>query len=471
MANPTPSLDRLASLDAEGKRKFIYPADVKGRLNTIRRVVFAVLGTVLVGLPWVNVAGRPAVLLDIPRRQFFLFGKIFFATDAWMLFFVVSGLGFTLLAATAVFGRVWCGFACPQTVFVDGWYRKIERWIEGTREERIKLEKAPWGLSKIAKKTAKHALYVISSLAIAHAILGFFFPVRTLFSMVIAGPGQHLEAFVWTMAVAGLFYFDFGWFREQFCIIMCPYGRLQSALTDEDTINVAYDVKRGEPRGKLKVLGNGDCVDCKRCVNVCPTGIDIRQGLQLECIGCTACMDACDEIMVKVGKPVGLIRMASERNLAGEKTRWIRPRTIAYAVAGLVGLTVATFAIGGEKGFSATVLRPTGAPYAVDDGTIRNVVRLRLANKAGTQTTLRIDPAATKATLVIPQREVVVPPMGTVEVPLIATVPTSAFEGDFDMELSVHPVGVTSAEVVHARFMGPMTHHEHHEREHHDEHH
>jgi cytochrome c oxidase accessory protein FixG len=450
--DPTPTLDELASLHADGSRRYVHPADVRGPHDRIRRVVFAVLLLVLLGLPWVQIGGHPAILLDIPHRQFFLLGEGYNAQDAWLLFFLLTGVGFGLVSVTTLFGRVWCGYACPQTVLIDGVFRRIERLIEGPREARLKLERAPWGPEKIARKATKQVLFLGVSTIVAHAVLGYFFPIRSLLSIIAQGPRAHLEAFAWTTGVTALVYFDFGWFREQFCVIMCPYGRLQSALTDRDTIQVGYDAKRGEPRGKLKVLNSGDCVDCRRCIHVCPTGIDIRQGLQLECIGCTACIDACDEVMVKVGRSKGLIRYDSERGFAGEKTRIWRPRTMAYLVAGFLGLAAASLAFHLHQSFEVNLLRsPT--PYSVEDGEVRNVLRLHLVSK-GSAATYQIEalgPASNR--VVISRPSVDLSGSGSVEIPVIVHVPLAEFQGAFPVQIRIR--GPHSERVVSTSFMGP----------------
>jgi cytochrome c oxidase accessory protein FixG len=413
-----------------------------------------VLLVVLLGTPWVQIGGRPAILLDIPHRQFFLLGQSYNAQDAFLLFFLLTGVGFALALTTSLFGRIWCGFACPQTVLVDGVFRRIERWIEGPREARIKLDRAPMSAGKALRKIAKHSIFAILSLLLAHVLLGYFFPIRELGAMLLRGPRLHLEAFVWTTCFAGLVYFDCAWFREQFCVIMCPYGRLQSALTDRDTLVIGYDVKRGEPRGKLKVLGNGDCVDCKRCVTVCPTGIDIRQGLQLDCIGCGACVDACDEVMLKVEKPKGLIRFDSERGFAGEKTRFVRPRTIGYVAAGAVGLAVFAFSLASRGGFESSLLRPMAAPYTVEGGELRNVLRLRLVSKRSSTASFHIEPVSQpELSVVVSQPDVSLPALGSIEIPVIATMPVASFHGSFPLQLRVSQGG--SERLVSVQLLGP----------------
>lgn len=451
---PAPSLDSLASLDADGRRRVIHPADVRGPLTRLRWLAYAVLLAILAGMPWLRIGGHPAILLDIPHRQFWVLGAAFNDQDAFLLFFLFSGVGFGLLVTTAIAGRLWCGFACPQTVLVEGLYRRIERRIEGPREARIKLAAAPWTPGKAARKTLKHALFVALSLALAHVVLGYFVPIRSLLAVLAAGPRQSPEAFAWTMAIAALLYVDGAFFREQFCVIMCPYGRLQSALTDEDTFVVGYDVQRGEPRGKLKVLNSGDCIDCRRCVAVCPTGIDIRQGLQLDCIGCGACADACDEVMGKVHRPLGLIRLDSGRAFAGQPRRTWRPRLALYAVAALLGLGVATFALVTRGSFEASLLRASGTPYAIDGDEVRNLLRLRLASKLSDEATFAIEPVARPGqSIVVTRPEVSLPTLGSVEIPVMVTVRRERYHGPEPIELRVRQG--SHASTVRATLLGP----------------
>ncbi len=288
------------SILSDGRRKKIVPADVRGRFDRARKIVFAALIALWIALPWVKINGAPAVFLDMDARRFFLFGMTFNAQDTWLLFFLLSGVGFGLVYLTALAGRAWCGWACPQTVFLEGVYRRIERLIEGPREKHLRRDSGPLTPGRVVRKIAKHAAFLVASVLIAHIVLAYFVSLPRELAMVRQSPGAHLEAFVWATAIAALLYGNFSWFREQLCVVLCPYGRLQSVLLDEDSLVVGYDATRGEPRGK-KGKAEGDCVDCNRCVVVCPTGIDIRNGLQMDCVACTACIDACDDIMVKGG--------------------------------------------------------------------------------------------------------------------------------------------------------------------------
>jgi cytochrome c oxidase accessory protein FixG len=317
--------DKASSLKPDGSRNWVYPADVEGRFDRLRKITFTILVGILIALPILKVRGNPAVFLDVQHRRFYLFGGVFNAQDFWLVFFLLTGVGFGLIYITALWGRIWCGYACPQTVFLEGVFRPIERWIEGPRTERMKRNAGPMSFDKLWRKTLKHVIYLLAAFGIAHIILAYFISIPRLWDMMLHRPGEHPEAFGWAASLTAAMYFNFWWFREQLCLIVCPYGRLQSVLTDADSLVIGYDLKRGEPRGKANTEGVGDCVDCKRCVVVCPTGIDIRNGLQLDCVGCARCVDACDDVMLKLKRPAGLIRYDSYNGLHGEPRRVLRP--------------------------------------------------------------------------------------------------------------------------------------------------
>jgi cytochrome c oxidase accessory protein FixG len=445
------------ALPPTGRRQEIHPADVKGRFHTARLVVFALLIATWIALPVVEIGGNPAVFLDVDGRRFFLFGMTFNSQDAWLLFFLLTGVGFGLVYATALAGRVWCGWACPQTVFLEGVFRRIERWVEGPREKRVRRNAGPWTLDKLARKSVTQVLYVLASLAVAHVFLSYFVSIPKAFEMVRHSPAMHPEAFVWVVALTTAFYLNFAWFREQLCVVLCPYGRLQSALLDEHSLVVGYDVRRGEPRGKKGTAGAGDCVDCKRCVVVCPTGIDIRNGVQMECLACTQCIDACDEIMDRLGRPRGLIRYDSQDGLAGKPRRIVRPRVVLYSVLLVVGAVVALLATRRRTDFEATLLRLPGEPYTLEDGQVRNAMQLHLVNKRADVETYRIEVERVDTmTVVLPMERVAVQPMSSTRVPLFLTVPRDGFRAEFPVRVHVVREADAHDEVTTgAPFLGP----------------
>ena len=400
MGKTLPVLENQASsLNRDGSRNFVQPADVKGPWTTSRNIVFAVLMLIYLILPFVEIGGHPAVFLDFPHRRFYLFGGTFNAQDFWMMFFLLTGLAFTIIILTTIWGRVWCGYACPQTVFMEGVYRRVERWIEGPRNVRIKRNKGPWNVDKIWRKTLKHSLFILLSLFFSHFFLSYFISLPALVDMIGRPPSEHMEAFAWMAGMSLFLYGNFAWFREQLCLIICPYGRLQSTMTDKDTKVVLYDTGRGEPRGKAKkkkgepAEERGDCIDCGRCVQVCPTGIDIRNGLQLECIGCYACVDACDAVMEKVKKPKGLVRYDSLNSLDGETKSVLRPRLAIYAAIIIAWAGGLTYAVTHRESFEANLLRTNGGvPFVLDDGYVQNMINLHVVNKTDEAQTYHIVP-------------------------------------------------------------------------------
>jgi cytochrome c oxidase accessory protein FixG len=457
MARHLPIVEMRSSIRTDGVRLTVHPADLKGRFHNLRRVFFAVLMAVYVALPWVTVGGRPAVLLDLAARRFYLFGALFNAQDVWLIFFLLSGIGFALVAVTTVLGRVWCGYACPQTVYLEGVFRPIQRLIEGSREKRMRREAGDWTFDRAWRRVLLWSIYAVISAAIAHVFLGYFTPIRGLGQMIAAGPGASPEAFAWTTAITAVMFFNFAWFREQTCVVICPYGRLQSVMTDPDTVVIGYDEKRGEPRGHAKkgekAEGAGDCVDCNRCVVVCPTGIDIRNGLQLDCIGCSRCIDACDEVMDKLHRPRGLVRYDTYQGLHHEPRRFLRPRLALYAVLGLMGIVASTLAFRRHTPFEANLLRLNGAPYVLDGDTVRNAYSIHVVNKQSR----RVTETRAGETFVIPFPRLTLEPLAGSTAPVFVTLEAARFHGDFAVRLRVRPEGMAPEEtrVIEAPFLGP----------------
>jgi cytochrome c oxidase accessory protein FixG len=441
------------ALRGDGKREFIVPADVHGRFSRLRSLIFALLLVIYAALPWIEVGGHPAVFLDVQHRVFYLFGASFNAQDTWLTFFLISGVGFLLIVLTALWGRVWCGYACPQTVFLEGIYRRVERLIEGPKNRRAAREKAGPSLALVSRKALKHAAFLAISLLVAHVFLSYFVSIPRLFEMMQQAPREHPEAFAWVFGISALVHFNYVWFREQTCLVICPYGRLQSVLTDADSIVIGYDERRGEPRGKAKSAQAGDCVDCGRCVAVCPTGIDIRNGLQLECIGCTACVDACDEIMDRLERPRGLIRYDSQNGLSGAPKRMLRPRLYLYAALGALGLIVASFALASRDPFEANLLRLPGAPFVLQsDGRVRNTLELHLVNKQAHEVRFQLIPAANaELEFAVSAPEITLGPMAERRVPLFVIAPADGKPRQVVLEVRAHD----EARSVAAAFAAP----------------
>ncbi len=462
MSRHLPIVETRSSIRTDGTRNTVHPADVSGRFDTARKLLFAVLLVVYIATPWVTIGGHPAVLLDLQQRHFYLFGAVFNAQDVWMVFFILSGVGFALVSLTTLAGRLWCGYACPQTVFLESLFRPLQRFIEGPRERRIRREQGPWDFDRAWRRALLWLVYLVAAAGIAHVFLGYFVPVRSLGEMIKAGPSASPEAFAWTVAMTGVMFFNFAWFREQTCLVVCPYGRLQSVLTDPDTIVIGYDDQRGEPRGRSKgrekAEGAGDCVDCNRCFVVCPTGIDIRNGLQLDCVGCARCIDACDEVMDKLERPRGLVRYDSLKGLSHEPRRFLRPRLYLYAVLGLMGIIASTVAFRRHTPFEANLLRLTGAPYTLDAGAVRNAYDIHLVNKQNRRVTFTIEPErAAGVSFLIPITSVTLEPFGGSNAPVFVTVPEASFHGDFQVRLRVRGEGLRPEDtrVIVAPFLGP----------------
>ncbi|MCC9600597.1 cytochrome c oxidase accessory protein CcoG [Stieleria sp. JC731] len=371
----------LSTLERDGSRRWLRPKLATGYWWQKRRVVAYLLMVIFVAIPHLKVNGKPLILLDIAARQFTILGRTFLPTDTLLLALLMLTVFVSIVLMTAVAGRVWCGWACPQTVYMEFLFRPIDRLFEGTKGKGGKPRR---GLSGVLH-VARFAVYFVLCAFLAHTFLAYFVGVERLSEWVRRSPIEHPIPFFVMVFTVGLMLFDFMFFREQLCLIACPYGRFQSVMLDEQSMVVAYDHVRGEPRKKGKHREDekvGDCVDCNQCVVVCPTGIDIRKGLQMECINCTQCIDACDSVMEKVGSPTGLIRYSSQDSIAGKVRRMFRARTIIYPLILLGLLTGLVFAISSKSGFDSRIIRQGGAPFTLLQSLdVSNQFRLRLVNR------------------------------------------------------------------------------------------
>ncbi len=454
-----PDLDTLFSINTDGSRNMLQPADVRGRWHTRKNVIFALLIAFYVIVPWIRLDGTPILRFDVPNRTAYIVGNTYTREDFFLVFFLITGFGFALFALTSLLGRVWCGYACPQTVFLEGVYRRVEIWIEGDHHARRKRNTGPWTFDKLWRKSAKQLAFIVLTFGITHTLLAYFMPVEEMLPAIVRGPSGHWVAFWWTFALSALIYFDFAWFREQFCVIICPYGRLQSALIDDDSVVIGYDEKRGEPRGP-KGRVEGACIDCGSCVNVCPTGIDIRNGLQLECIGCTNCVDACDSIMTQIGRPTGLIRYDSARGFQGLGHRWLRPRVLLYAVLALVGLTVFLLTASHRTSFEATSLRARGMPYTLEESRIQNLFTIHLQNKSANKAEYKLEPFVVRPSdpaveWRVSSEEVEIDPLGEATVSIFAFVQRSAWRSAFQVAVKVSDEESKEVQTVELTFQGP----------------
>ncbi len=373
--------------------------------------------------------GHPMIQLDVQHRCFYLFGSTFNSQDVWLVLLLALSFLFALLFVTAWKGRVWCGWACPQTVFLEGLYRPIERFFDGPREVRLRLAAAPWTASKVAKRLGKYSVFLFLSAVIAHTATALFVSPAELALMLVEGPSHHWEAFGLTLGFTAVLMFNFSWFREQFCVVLCPYGRLQSVLHGSNSVTVAYRTARGEPRGKVLKAPSapiGDCIDCNRCVAVCPTGIDIRNGLQMECLACTACIDACDEMMDKVQRPRGLIAFASQNEIQGLPQQAWSPRLILYASLAATPMVGLGISLAMRVPFEANVIRPRGAmPFAVDREFIRNAFEIHVFNKnpARARFHIEVNGVPPDAQVVIGTRDIELESLRDALVPISVSIP------------------------------------------------
>lgn len=416
--------DSLSSIDAKGKRKWIYPKMPKGWFYDKRKIVSYFLIAFLFAGPFIKIGDEPLLMINILARKFVILGQPFWPQD-----FVYFGLGMIafivfIILFTVIYGRLFCGWVCPQTIFMEMVFRRIEYWIEGSDSQQKKLNQAPWTKDKIIKKTSKHLIFFAISFLIGNTFLAYIIGIDELKLLVTAPLSENLGSFAAMVIFSFMFYFVFSYMREQVCVAVCPYGRLQGVLLDKNSIAVMYDFERGEPRGRIKKerkkaksnpiapqgvkIDNplldiqnmvnaatqdttvevsaepvlGDCVDCGLCVKVCPTGIDIRNGTQLECVNCTACIDACDEVMVKVDRPTGLIRYASYNMIAEKKAFEFTPRMKAYTVVLTLLMGVLFMSLSLRSDMEVTILRAPGMLYQeVDANTVSNLYTFQIVNK------------------------------------------------------------------------------------------
>ena len=375
----------VGEIDLYQRREKIYTRKIEGYFQRLRLYTGwpLLLGYLL--LPWFNLNGNQAVLFDLPARKFHILGLTFWPQDFPMLAFLLIIAAFALFAVTTFAGRIWCGYTCPQTVWTSI-FMWLEQKTEGSRNQRIKLDKASWSFEKLARKVGKHGSWLFVGFVTGFTFVGYFYPIKDLLFALAS-----FEVSGWALFWIGFFtvatYINAGWLREQVCMYMCPYARFQSVMFDQDTLIVSYDKKRGDPRGSRKrsadlaELGLGECIDCELCVQVCPTGIDIRNGLQYECIGCALCVDACDSIMDKMEYPRGLIRYTSEHQLEGGTTHWLRPRIIGYVVVLSLMVGVFWYNMLARIPLELTIIRDRNQLYVTtDSGAIDNIYTLQLVN-------------------------------------------------------------------------------------------
>ncbi len=455
--------DHLATMDKKGKRLWVYPKKPKGRFTNYRSVVSYALLLILIGGPFIKIAGQPLLLLDIIERRFIIFGQVFWPQDSFLFAIgMITSIVFIILF-TVVFGRIFCGWICPQTIFMEGVFRKIEYWIEGDYMAQKKLDKRPWDKEKILKKSSKHLIFILISAIIMHTFMAYLVGVEKMQEIIREGPTESAGGFIAMIVLTGLFYGVFSRLREQVCTTICPYGRLQGVLLDRQSIVVAYDHARGEQRGKFRkgeereTLGTGDCIDCKQCVYVCPTGIDIRNGTQLECVNCTACIDACDSIMDRIGKPRGLVRYASEQNIADKQPFSFTGRMSAYSIllVALIGILVSLLII--RSDFETTILRTPGMMYQErEDGMITNLYQLKMVNKTNEGKNIHLELLEPSGEVVMVGSDIRLEAQGIGEGAFFVAIdPNNLEKMSTKITIGVHGDGEL-VEKVKTKFLGPV---------------
>jgi cytochrome c oxidase accessory protein FixG len=458
--------DHLSTADKEGHRQWLYPRKVSGRFFRARTWLSWLLLAVMFGGPFISIQGEPLLLMNVVERKFVVLGQVFWPQDG-----VILAVGllvfFTGIAIfTAVYGRLWCGWTCPQTVLMEMVFRKIEYAIEGDAHQQRALARAPWTLSKLCKKVGKQVIFFVASFIVGNTLLAYIIGKDELFQIITDNPANHVAGLTIMLLFTLVFYLIFARFREQACTFICPYGRFQSTLLDENSIVVAYDYKRGEKRGIRKrsqtpesrrQAGQGDCIACNQCVTVCPTGIDIRDGTQMECVNCTACIDACDTVMDKIKRPRGLIRYASLNGIERGEHLKITPRLVIYSIIIVVLIGLETFLVFTRSDVQTTLLRAPGALFQqMPDGRFSNLYTIKLVNKTARAIPVQLKLENTKGDiLLMGETNLVVPPRKLAESPLLIELDRSEMKpGETPLVVGVY-TGGKKLETLNTAFIGP----------------
>jgi len=459
--------NELASVHKDGRRKWVYARQPHGRYYRARTWLSWGLLAFLFGAPFVTFRGQPLILLNILERRFVLFGVVFWPQDFYLVVLIALTVLVTLALSTAAVGRVWCGWLCPQTIFLEMLFRKIEYVIEGSAAQQLRRDKAPWTADTAWRKGLKHAIFFVLSFVIANVFLAYIIGEAALVAIITDPPSEHLAGLFAITIFSLLFYGVFARFREQACTLACPYGRVMSALIDRDTITVTYDAVRGEPRGRLArprttetpdpAARRGDCIDCAQCVTVCPTGIDIRNGIQLECVNCTACMDACDDVMQRLQRPTGLIRLTSHNAIQTGAAHWLTTRVKAYAAVWVVLLAAAVTLVAARPAADVLILREPGLLFAeLDNDELANFYSVQVINRLATSRQFdyrAVEPAGATVAALGPIAEA--PPNSLVEGRLVLRVPRSALAGaSTPVRIEVRSEGEI-VQTVASSFLGP----------------
>ncbi|MEM9858221.1 MAG: cytochrome c oxidase accessory protein CcoG [Bacteroidota bacterium] len=456
--------DTIATVDESGKRIWVYPKKPSGKMHNLRIVVTVFLLSILFAGPFLTISGKPFLLLNFFERKFVILGQPFWPQDFFLLAITLITFFVFVILFTVVFGRLWCGWACPQTLFMEMVFRKIEYWIEGDANRQKKLNNGPWNFVKIRKKALKLSIFLTISLLISHTVMAYLIGIDQVVQIASQPPTEHLSGFIGLMAFTGIFFWVFTSFREQACVAVCPYGRLQGVLLDKKSIAVMYDWLRGEPRGRIKRNAvqedKGDCIDCKLCVHVCPTGIDIRNGTQLECVNCTACIDACDDVMEKIKKPKGLIRYSSHTAIEEGKQKLFNPRVAAYSVVLLALITFLSFSLATRSDIETTILKVPGQLYQkTDAGNITNLFNIQFVNKTFDDMTLkvRVENESSAKIFKVGGGDVTVSANGLAEGVYFIEMPAEKIDAPkINLKVGVYNSGEL-VETVKTKFLGPVS--------------
>ncbi len=452
--------DSLATIDKRGRRLWVYPNKPSGPFHRARVIVAVGLISFLFGAPFIKIHGNPLLQFDILNRKFYIFGQVFWPQDFHLFVLGVITFAIFVLLFTAAFGRLFCGWVCPQTIFLEMVFRKIEFLIDGNGPRQRELARAPWSLNKLFRRVLKHGIFFGISFLIGNTFLAYIIGKDELFHIMSQPPSEHLTGFIAMLIFSSIFYFVFAWFREQACTLVCPYGRLQSVLLDNNSIVVAYDFKRGEPRGPVhrgeERSDKGDCIDCFACVKVCPTGIDIRNGTQLECVNCTACIDACNRVMDRMKLPRGLIRYSSYNGIQHGQKFKITPRLALYIGVLTLLLGVMSVLAFLRHDIETTVLRAPGSLYEVlDNGNVRNLYTIRVVNKTEKDMPIELKLENTEGTLKIVGSSLRLKAQESLESVFFVEIPkNNLYSPNSILTIDVYS-GDKKLETVHTTFTGP----------------